>query len=173
MNKPFITIILITVAVIGGLMFYQGKNSSSTQETGTDATTSENSYRSEAYKFKVALPEGFRTSAIPDESAGGETILLQGTDEQVQIYVMPFDEDITLTADRVRADIPDITMKNDRQLAVSGASAKALVFDGEDESFGPTHEAWIVHGGFLYQLKSRLDAGAVLDQVLKTWQFIR
>lgn len=154
-------------------MFYQGKSSSSTQGTDPDATSSENSYRSEAYKFEVALPDGFRTSSIPDEATGGETILLQGTDAQVQIYVMPFDEDITLTADRVRADIPDITMKNERQLALSGSSAKALVFDGEDEAFGPTHEAWIVHGGFLYQLKSRLDTGAVLDQVLEEWQFIR
>ncbi len=154
-------------------MLYQGKSSSSTQEATSDATSSENSYRSETYKFEVALPEGFRTSSIPDESTGGETILLQGTDAQVQIYVMPFDEDITLTADRVRADIPDIVLKNNRQVAIADSSAKALVFDGEDEAFGSTHEAWIVHGGFLYQLKSRLDTGAVLDQVLEEWQFIR
>ena len=130
-----------------------------------------NPYVNDTLQFSLDMPEEFKMTTLEGADDGTTTLLAQGKDSQYQIYIMPFDEVITLTADRIRAEIPDMVIKNDKQVKIEGSEQKALVFESADESFGPTYEAWFIHAGNLYQLKSKLDASKLIDSALSTWKF--
>lgn len=166
-KKYIITVAIVAVCAFGGYLLYISPAS----EQGIGGNPEEAVYTNDTYKFSIELPKGFRASALPESDDGSQTILVQGEKDQVQIYIALFDQDIELTPERVRADIPDMTMNDARQEEVSGGKVRALVFDGEDESFGATHEAWFIYNGNLYQLTSHKNSSKALDSILESWKF--
>ena len=111
------------------------------------------------------LPEGATTTNVEDEE--GETILVSKAafdNFQMQIYIMPFDEDIVLTADRIKQDIPDIKMRDAREIKVG--ETKGVKFVDEDQN---TKEIWFVRGGFLYQVSSILKDEKITEEIIKSW----
>ena len=91
-----------------------------------------------------------------------------GTDFQVQIYISPFDEDIVLTPERIKSDIPDIKMDNIGSTKVGGTDA--VSFASTNETGQKTSEIWFVKSGNLYQV-STLEANSQnMAQIMDSWR---
>jgi hypothetical protein len=109
----------------------------------------------------------------------GQTILLQknadgGTEQGLQVLVTPFDEDISLTAARIKKDLPAVAMSNvsETTLDAEGGKVAAVVFDSANaSSMGQSHEAWFVWNGNLYQISAPQDSAGLFEKVKNTWRF--
>lgn len=135
--------------------------------------------------FSLDLPGGFATSSIPDDR--GELLMFQrGPRESFQIYIAPFDEEGPLSVERIRRDLPSLTMADARTIELD--SVPAVVFQSADESLasrelgtsGKTFEVWFVYpesplpdGNDLYQIMTYAEYGDDLIRILKTWRFER
>jgi len=108
-----------------------------------------------------------------DES--GEIILVQDNKGKggLQIIVSVFDEDVVLTEERIRRDIPDLVMLDVRvrTLGIGEKKVQAVVFTSTNSSMGKSSEAWFVYGGRLYQVSTPRDAEYLLDKILTSWKF--
>jgi hypothetical protein len=123
--------------------------------------------------FTFSYPNKLHIIEQPLEGIEGGKRLLAESNEPGQgfeVIILPFDEKGTLTEGRIRADVPDIVMKNVKNIALSG-NIPALSFDSADEGIGETHEVWFVNNGYLYQARTYPDFGEVMEQILQTWKF--
>src|SRR3989338_5175809 len=72
-------------------------------------------YSDASAKFNFQYPKDYSIKEIPS-AEGGETrtLLLSkvGGSSSIQIAISPFDEDIVLTAERIKADVPELEMQN-------------------------------------------------------------
>lgn len=148
--------IILVLIVLGILGFFAWQKNLPTSDVGKL-----NAYQNDTYGFSFALSEGATTTSVPDES--GETILIQG---KVQIYIMPFDEDIVLTAERIKKDIPDLKMGDEKSAKVGETSA--VSFTDLDQN---TREIWFVRGGYLYQVSSVSADEKVTEEIMESWRW--
>lgn len=141
------------------------------------ASSSEMSiYTHPSNAFSFEYPADLSVSSFGvayDES--GETILVQDNKGKsgVQVIISSFDEDIVLTEERIRRDIPDLAMLDvhTRTLGVGEKKVEAVVFTSTNSSVGKSSEAWFVHGGQLYQVSAPRDAEYLLGSILTSWKF--
>lgn len=126
--------------------------------------------------FSFTYPNGATVKSIPDES--GETVVVEaglsaaaGEGSGIQIVIAPFDEDIALTPERIKQDIPDITMNDTQTIKVDGT--QAVAFTSTDASFGASAEVWLVRGGKLYQISTPDNSRALLYNLLTQWKWNR
>jgi len=129
----------------------------------------ENSYVSQSPAFTFVVPEEHTVGEF--EERGGTMVVVQNTDTGLgfQVFVTPFDEDITeLTPQRIKQDVPSIVMQNPQQIAVSGNTG--LAFVSQNSAFGKSREVWFVHSGYLYQMSTYIENEALLLKVLETFR---
>lgn len=132
--------------------------------------------------FSFNYPKTMNASSF--EEAEGETVLLQssppgtggvpaagggGGTLGMQIFISPFEENITLTAERIKKDIPGIKMSGEKPVSVGNITAAS--FMGQDESLGQTYEVWLVYNKHLYQILSYASQKDLVDKILETWKF--
>lgn len=158
MTKSTLIAACLMFAIAGGLYWANTR------------TSSEGAYRNRQLGFSIQIPEG--TTIVPVEGGDdGSTMLLAQGKPQFQIYAVPLEEDIAITADMLKQEIPDLVVTNPRTVAISGDDANALVFESHDESFGPTHEMWFAHDRRLYQIKSAASVSMAVQDIIATWKF--
>ena len=134
-----------------------------------------NLYTNSSYGFSFRHPDGFETTEFEDEN--GEVILFEKDEKaSFQIFITPFDEPGPLTFERVRKDLPNLTIEEPQTVKI--ANADALVFFSEDPSLGRLRESWFVwppepwpNGNYLYQVTSAAEFDSELSKIMATWKF--
>ena len=138
-------------------------------------------YKNDQFGFLFNHPEGFNISDFDD--GGGKIILVKNvgssvsnisnisnnSEEGFQIFIAAFDEPGPITKERILKDIPDMVISNEKEILVGGE--RALSFTSQDDLGGETREIWLVHGGFLYQIKGYKNFEEELLEILNTWKF--
>lgn len=186
----FITFIIIFIAAAAGFGLYLKNNKKVIQDPESDISgmsaspeqAKENNriineplkeaevYRNLDPLFSFSYPKGLKVGEF-EEGESGQTILIQkpGTKIGIQIYYSPFDEDVTLTADRIKKDLPDTKMDSVETWNVG--ALQAVSFVSENSSFGKTREVWFVYDKNLYQITTYFELSDFLKQILATWKF--
>ena len=181
---------IIIAAVLAAAVYYFAKNQNLALRTWNLAPSSDNQapssnnqapsseYKNDQYGFSFGQPDGFNISDF--EEGGGKVILVKNVGSSVsnnsnnyengfQIFIAAFDEPGPITKERILKDIPDMSISNEKEISVGGE--KALNFTSQDDLGGETREIWMVHGGFLYQVKGYKNFEEKMIEVLKTWKF--
>ena len=175
---------VLAAAVIGGLVaykpytFYMTDTSDTTDKTDPQSAPLAARYENDQYGFSFSYPEGFNISDF--EEGGGKVILVKNVGSSVsnnsnnyengfQIFIAAFDEPGPITKERILKDIPDMKIVGEQYIDVGGE--RALNFTSQDDLGGETREIWMVHGGFLYQVKGYKNFEEKMIEVLKTWKF--
>lgn len=122
--------------------------------------------------FVFQYPEKFNVVREPIEG-GGEKILVESQDPKkgFEVTVLPFDEQGPLTAARVKQDLPNIVMDNQKSVTVGAEKIPALAFNSTDENIGKTFEIWFIYSGSLYQALTYPEFAGGMEEILKTWKF--
>jgi hypothetical protein len=131
----------------------------------------ENHYTNDTYHFSVEMPAQF--SAQEEDDATSKTILLQDeSGNGIQILVSPYDSSVkTLTADDIRASIPDLHIRDDQVLEI-GDDYRGVAFKSDNEAFGgDSREVWFVFRGNLYQISTYARLDGLLKAMFATWKF--
>ena len=172
MTKQFTLIVGIVTLLIAGAVWKSGADNPVVGDPLVLAPSGgvTGVYRNSAFGFSLTLPKGSAITQLEDTGDGSTTLLAQG-DPQFQIYIVPFEEDLVVTARLLKQELPEMVVKDDKELSLSDDKAKALAFTSEDESFGPTREVWFVYAGHLYQAKSKVEAGKAMEESITTWKF--
>lgn len=108
------------------------------------------------------------------DERGGETIVVQNASERVgfQVHIVPFDEAIDITPERIRADLPELEVRDPQPVQLSGSARQGLAFLSNNESFGGnSREVWFTFGGHLYQISTYASLDPLLKHVLASWEF--
>lgn len=126
--------------------------------------------------FSFTYPSSFSISSFgSSDDDVGETILLQadGGKRGLQILITPFDEDVTLTEERIHHDILDIVMSDvsTRTVGVGEKSVQAIMFTSANSSMGKSREAWFVREKRLYQISAPESAESVFMEALDSLRF--
>lgn len=183
MKKIIISIsILIVLALVSGIYFWQNRNkgnpSVSPSIVASEFTKEISQYKyTESYihptnHFSFNYPKEFTVTSVPSDSI--EIILVQSTTTKVavQITISPFQgEDIDITPDIIKTEIPDMKIDNAQDLLV-GPSRKGLAFVSDNPAFGgKSREVWFVFKGKLYQISTYYEFDEFLKGVFATWKF--
>ncbi len=136
---------------------------------------STNTFIHKKYNFSFNYPSEFKTSNFNE--GGGEQILFNSINgDWFQIYITPWDEEETITSERIKKDLPSMVI-NSPQNAILGPRQKdgvgphALIFFSKDSSLGETREVWYVMNGSLYQITTYKRLDAMIGKVLSTLVF--
>lgn len=127
----------------------------------------EHVYQHQKPHFSFAIPEGHTVGEVIEQ--GGETIVVQdvSTGLGFQLFISPFDEDITLTQERIRQDLPGLVMESVQTIPI--AERTGVAFVSQNQTFGTSREVWFVYGGYLYQMSTYLESEVLLLRVLETF----
>ena len=108
------------------------------------------------------------------DEVAGKIILGEGPQGAFQIFVMPFDEGGPLTAERIKKDLPNLTMENPSPSKINEIEAVSFIGSGGDINAA---ELWFVspkdpypHGNYLYQVTSALKDAELLEEIMQTWE---
>lgn len=138
-----------------------GNESGAPLSTGTRYVHVDNS-------FSFSYPEGF-IPKLQSDGEDGEVVVIENGELGIQITVVPFDEDIVLTPERIRQDLPDLVME--RTEIVSVAGVQAVAFQSTNASTAQSNEVWFVYRGNLYLVSAPRGSEALVSGIIKTWQF--
>jgi len=128
------------------------------------------SYKNTKYSFSLSLPKSFETRELSDE-IGDYVLIENGEGDGLQITISPFDDIKVLTAEMIRADIPDMKI-SEVQVIEIGDIHKGVAFLSDSPEFGgSSREVWFVFRGNLYQISTYARLDGLLKQVFMTWQF--
>ncbi len=141
-----------------------------------NSATTETLYTNESRQFSFSSPKGYvvheTDTVVTVENASGDGI---------QILITPVDEDIPImTAERIRADIPDLVITNAEEVAI-GDNRMGLAFKSDNLEFdGASREVWFVYpecsrgvcDPFLYQISTYDRLDPVLKALFATWTFL-
>lgn len=130
-------------------------------------------YTDTDYGFSFAYPEGYAASAFSDLE-DTKTILLGGSIAKsgAQVFVSLFDEDITLTVERIKEEMPDLSMFEPQNLSVDGVTG--VVFRSTNALDTESRELWFVYNGNLYQISVPVTTQTqpeLFDAIIKTWKW--
>ena len=118
--------------------------------------------------FSFDYPKGFNVGNIAEEE--GETVLVQKDGKGFQIYFSFLGEDLEITPEKIKTDIPDMPVDNPSFMDIDGI--RALVFDSRTEGGGEnTRETWFNKDGYLYQLTAEKEYADVAEEVLGAWRW--
>ena len=161
MKKNKIAILVIFVLIILSVVLFVGsKNNFKTADSPL------NTFQSFDYGFSLVVPEGITPSQF--DEFGGHTILIQNPDYQMQIYITLFDEDISLTQERIEYDIPDMKMENSEEIKIDSVNAVSFLSDDNGQKY---RQIWFVHGGYLYQILSPASADDITNELMQVWKW--
>ena len=125
-------------------------------------------YEDTDYGFSFFYPENFSIGAFADEE-GTKTILVQNAEKTagIQIFISAFDENITLTPERIKKDVLDIAMSEIKNIPLGNMQAVSFA---SNNSSGQSREVWFVYKNDLYQITIPI-VGVLLDGIITTWQW--
>lgn len=127
---------------------------------------STHTYKNAAYKFSIDVPKDITPSDF-DES-NGHNVLVQDKTFQMQIYITQFDEDITLTKERIQKDVPDLQMENVNSVTINGVTGVAFISNDNGQKY---RQVWVVRKGYLYQTLSPANEDAMTSNILQSWKW--
>ena len=141
-------------------------------------------YSDTDYRFSFKYPQDFSVGAFSD-AENTKTILVQNAEKTagIQIFISAFDENITLTPERIKKDVPDIAMSDVKSISVgqeqrSDLGVPALRSDlvtavsfNSNNSTGQSREVWFVYKSNLYQMSAPIAASGILDTIITIWHF--
>ena len=187
-NLPYILIAIILI-IVGFFAYksyqsnksypsYSADNQQNSKETKKALETAQsqmqkpeeqNNYTHPDHNFSFQYPKTMNAASF--EEGEGETVLLQGQGGALgmQIYISDFDEDITLTAERIKKDLPGTIMNQPKSVSVGNITGTAFL--STDESLGQTYEVWLVYNKHLYQILSYASQKDLVDKILATWSW--
>ncbi len=156
---------ILWIVVILGLMgagYFWAKD-------GEIQNMAEQKYTHENPNFSFSYAGDYKISSIPDEAEGSETVLISKTASstlafQMQIYVISFDEDIVLTEERIKQDVPDMATENAKIFSLD--SVRGVVFESEG-----MQNVWVINGGYLYQISTYLNQKEEMNKILDKWKW--
>jgi hypothetical protein len=138
-------------------------------ESGTLSQT----YTNAKHRFSFKYPDGYTVREVATE--GADTILIENdsTHQGIQIYMTAYtDADTTITADRVRREVPEMEVSNPQPLNIGAGTGVGLAFEGNNQAFGgASREVWFIFGGTLYQISTYPEYDALLRAIFGTWTF--
>lgn len=118
--------------------------------------------------FSFSYPEGF-TPKLQSDGEDGEVVVLENGEIGVQIAIVPFDEDIILTIERIKTDIPDLVMERAEGVRVAGA--EAVAFQSTNASTAASNEVWFIRGGKVYMISAPQGGEALVSGIITTWKW--
>lgn len=124
--------------------------------------TDSKTYRDVSAKFLFKYPKDYELRELPPIAEGeGRTLLFakEGEAPSLQIVVSSFDEDIVLTAERIRADVPDLVMNNAKEFAI-GSVTKGVAWSDEVGV-----NVWFVAKGNLFQATAFTTDTRAMEQI--------
>jgi hypothetical protein len=142
-----------------------GQGSATTADKGSSDT---NQYMDSKFNFRVNLPQDIKATFL--DEGDSRTVLLKGGGYDMQIYVSPFDEDISITPERIKRDIPDMKIESSEYVTVDG-QIKALAFISTDDQGQKFREVWFVRDQHLYQILSPASADLVTGKIMQSWKW--
>jgi hypothetical protein len=183
-NRNVIIASVIALAILGGLLWLGSNRSSQSDldwgEVSFGSATSSlaalnlwQTYQSESHHFSFKYPPGFTVGSFRDGK--GEAVVVQNVvaKQGFQVYITPIDEDIQITQERIKTDIPGWKVLDPQPvlLGVNDTDGRGLAFKSENPTFGQSREVWFTYGGYLYQVSTYLVLDSLLQQVMNTWVF--
>ena len=128
-------------------------------------------FTSGTYGFSFQYPPDFNITEV-DENNGGNTILAEGTNKKsFQIFIAPFDEQGSITPERIKKDLPGVAIENPQNVLIAGKTITALLFFGKGENLTRTREIWFVKNGNLYQVTAYDNMDSVVGPLLESLRF--
>lgn len=131
-----------------------------------EETTSSYTHPDNLFSFSYPNDFSVRTQ---DDGEEGETIMIERQGTGVQIFISPFDENIALTPERIREDIPELVMNNTEVISVGGTQATAFV--STNASTETSNEIWFVYTGRLYQASAPKGSEKLMSGIIKSWRW--
>lgn len=138
-----------------------------------DAGDGKKKYLHEERGFSFLFDGDLSITTLPD--LDGEIILLRDSENgrEFQIYATYFDEEGPITVARIQQDLPDLMIEDPQAVKIGPQKQQdALIFIGEDETFGRTREVWFVGGGQLFQVITKEGNDDLVGPILETWEFV-
>jgi hypothetical protein len=132
-------------------------------------------YTDPEYNFSFKYPDAFSINVIPNDMPDqeGKLLVVQNSAGQgFQMSIRPTDGEVThLTAERIRQDLPDISI-NQPQEVIVGESGKGIAFLSDNETFvGGSREVWFIYNNNFYQISTYQRYDPFVQAVLSTWTF--
>jgi len=177
-NIVVVVVLVLIVVGIGALVFIAGGSSSKAPSIlPTSATSTPGVYNdtTAGFSFKYPLDATVQNTTDQNDGGAGNTTLIvkAKSGEEIQVTVSPFDENISLTADRIKKDIPTMVMKNTKTVqegvasGALGTAVQAVYFET-----ATTREVWFVTASNLYQVSGLLsDPRATFDSISTSFTF--
>lgn len=96
----------------------------------------------------------------------GEVVIIESVKGELglQIVVSSFDEEIVLTTERIKADLPNLSMSNEQSFVLADREGATFVSEN-------MREIWVVKDGYLYQISGYAGGEALMSKILATWQW--
>jgi hypothetical protein len=170
-------IIILALLIIGGLLLLKFWPKDSNKTAQVNSVISQKLGETKTLEpaennFNLSYPKDMKVIESELEGVeGGRRILVESGEAKkgFEIIVLPFDEEGSLTKERILADVPDMEMNNVKNISV-GNNISALSFESTDENLGKTFEIWFVSNGRLYEARTYIEYGGEMEEILKTWK---
>lgn len=183
MNRYLSFVIILFIFLgIGFLFFKKNYNPDIQAYTPSTSIEEDNSqmeaelvsgfYTNKTYGFNMKVPSTLRATGF--EEGGGNNVLIRGDyagfkNFSMQVYISPFDEDISLDIARIKKDIPDMKMIDPIQIKTDGAPTVA--FFSEDGGI-KYRQIWFVHDYNLYQIITKAEQDDLTAKIMDTWKWV-
>ena len=189
--KIIITVIVVAILAIAAVILLKQSGTeqnipgASEEKSSRQTPAGSKIYEDTDYGFSFFYPENFSVGAFSD-AENTKTILVQNAENTagIQIFISAFDENITLTPERIKKDVPDIAMSDVKSISVgqeqrsdlgvpalrSDLDANAVSFNSNN-STGQSREVWFVYKSNLYQMSAPIAASGILDTIITIWHF--
>jgi len=199
--KIIITVIVVAILAIAAVILLKQSGTeqnipgASEEKSSRQTPAGSKIYEDTDYGFSFFYPENFSVGAFSD-AENTKTILVQNAENTagIQIFISAFDENITLTPERIKKDVPDIAMSDVKSISVgqeqrSDLGVPALRSDlvtavsfNSNNSTGQSREVWFVYKSDLYQISApqltspdlgdlKRSGEVLLDDIINTWQW--
>ena len=174
-----IACIVLLVAVGVGVWYSVSKDDAEGEGAAAEAAAPyevppiQDEYKNDEFRFSLGLPEGFAAQEFKEEGSAGKSVVLQDAKGNgIQILITPYPDDTKIiTADDVRADIPDMKVTDDQVVEI-GNDYRGVAFMSDNEAFdGASREVWFVFRGNLYQISTYARLDSLLQSMFATWKF--
>src|SRR3989338_3087621 len=177
MNIIIILVFFVLIILTLGATFIGGNAKDGPSENLGLEDSSQAAYRyTETFthpklQFSFKYPESFIVTTMTNGDGSEVIILRDDKNNAVQMLISDFGEDVDITAETLRNNIPDMVIKDAQEVSI-GDKRKGLAFGSDNAAFdGDSREVWFVFGGKLYQISAYMKHDDLLKGVFETWQF--
>lgn len=160
-NKKIVIGVLVGITLIsGGVAFWPKLPQTPKTPTYTDID----------YNFSFSYPGTYTASAFSDIE-DTKTILLGSfaSKSGAQVFISPFDEDIVLTTERIKKEMPDLVVLEPKSIPLGGITG--VSFRSTNTLNTESYELWLVYRGKLYQVSAPVVNKDLFDAIITKWQW--